>query len=231
MHLNNQKTTLENDPDLASISWVRLPRTFQMLFILSGCDYTSYFAGLGKAAFLNAFYQYSNFITGNKEEGSLSDNSGESETLYFKKHLSAFVALMCIQTPIQLFNSTTGQTSEERYQQWYRNIRGIVSDRICNEEKRMPSYTSLWRHWLRACWVAQMWQNSHKVDVYNALPSPEQSGWIRSSTGSYEVDWNSSNFQSTVQETIDFLIKGCSCKKGCKTKQCSCITERPSVWS
>ena len=229
VHLKNLKTALENDPDLASIPRERLPRTLQMLFILSGCDYTSYFTGLGKAAFLNAFYQYSNFITGNKVEGSLSDNSGESETkkgflsfvrlvgtLYFKKHLSAFVALMCVQTPIQLFISTTGQTSEERHQQWYGNIRGIVSDRICNEEERMPSYTSLWRHWLRACWVAQMWQNSHKVDVYNALPSPEQSGWKRSSTGSYEVDWDCSNFQSTVQETIDFLTKGCSCKKDVK---------------
>ena len=70
----------------------------------------TYFAGLGKAAFLNAFYQYSDFITGNKQEGSLSDNSSESEikggfllfvrligTLYFKKHLSAFVALRCVQ--------------------------------------------------------------------------------------------------------------------------------------
>ena len=50
-----------------------------MLFIASGCDYISDFAGIRKAAFLNAFYEYSNpfyeysnFITGNKQEGSLS---------------------------------------------------------------------------------------------------------------------------------------------------------------
>ena len=233
--INNLQTALDNDPDLASIDRERLPSTLQMLFIVSGCDYMSYFAGIGKAAFLNAFYHYSDFITGNKQEGSLSDSSSESEmkigflsfvrligTLYFKKHLSAFVALKCVQTPVQFFNSIAGQTIEERHELWYGNIRGIVSDRICSEEERMPSYTSLWRHWLRSCWVAQMWKNSPNRDVYGALPPPDECGWKKDSTGHYGFDWDSPNFQTTVQDTINFLTKGCSCKKDCKTKQCSC---------
>ena len=28
--------------------------------------------------------------------------------------------------------------------------------------------------------------------------------------------------QSRVTETINFLTKGCSCKKGCQTNQCGC---------
>ena len=133
--INNLQIALDNDPDLASIDRERLPSTLQMLFIVSGCDYMSYFAGIGKAAFLNAFYHYSDFITGNKQEGSLSDSSSESEmkigflsfvrligTLYFKKHLSAFVALKCVQTPVQFFNSIAGQTIEERHELWYGNI-------------------------------------------------------------------------------------------------------------
>ena len=79
MSINNLQIALDNDPDLASIDRERLPSTLQMLFIVSGYDCTSYFAGIGKAAFLNAFYQYSDFITGNKQEGSLSDSSSESE--------------------------------------------------------------------------------------------------------------------------------------------------------
>ena len=233
--LNNLKTALDNDPDLASINREGLLSTLQMLFIVSGCDYTSYFTGIGKAAFLNAFFHYSDFITGNTQEGSLCDNSSEREiktgflsfvrligTLYFKKHLSAFVALKCVQTPIQLFNSIAGDTVEDRHELWYGNIRGIVSDRICSEEERMPSYTSLWRHWLRSCWVAQMWKHSPKIDIYSALPPPEASGWKKGSTGSYEIDWDCSDFQTNVQETINYLTKGCTCKKGCKTKQCSC---------
>lgn len=54
--INNLKIALENDPDLASIDRERLPGIVQMLFIVSGCDYTSYFAGLGKTAFLNAVF-------------------------------------------------------------------------------------------------------------------------------------------------------------------------------
>ena len=95
----------------------------QIVLIVSGCDYVSFFSGLGKAAFMNAFYQYSTFITGGQEDGYLSDNSRKREdreglhafirligTLYFKKHLSAFVVLRNVQTPIQLFNSTSGKT-------------------------------------------------------------------------------------------------------------------------
>ena len=55
VNINNLKTALHDDPDLASIDRERLLSTLQMLFIVSGCDYTSYFAGIGKAVFLTAF--------------------------------------------------------------------------------------------------------------------------------------------------------------------------------
>ena len=138
------------------------------------------------------------------------------------RHLSAFVALKCAQAPLQLFNSITGHTIVQKHELWYGTIRRIVSDRICTEEERMPSYTSLWRHWLRSCWIANMWRNSPNRDVYGALPPPEEYWWKKDSTGQYKVDWESSEIQLTVEQTINFLTKGCSCKKGCKTKQCSC---------
>ena len=43
-----------------------------MLFICSGCDYVSYFSGLGKVAFLNT-YQHAPFISGNMLPGILSE--------------------------------------------------------------------------------------------------------------------------------------------------------------
>lgn len=45
------------------------------------------------------------------------------------------------------------------------------------------------------------------VDVYANLPNPEDS--------------DSSEHQTEVQQTINFLTKGCTCKKCCKNKQCS----------
>lgn len=73
LHLNNLVKALELDPDLACIPRLALGNVFQMLFISSGCDYVSYFAGQGKAAFFNGFFQHATFITGNQMCGSLSD--------------------------------------------------------------------------------------------------------------------------------------------------------------
>lgn len=89
--LNNLKTALDNDPDLASINREGLLNTLQMLFIVSGCDYTSYFAGIGNTASLNTFYHYSDFITGNTQEGSLCDNSSERE---IKRGFLSFMRLI-----------------------------------------------------------------------------------------------------------------------------------------
>ena len=154
-------------------------------------------------------------------------------TLYFKKNLTAFVALKALHTPVQVYNSITGLTEEDRHQKWYNEIRGIVSDRICTEVERVPSSVRgcrhfsewvrrLWRHWLWSCWIAQMWNNAPLSNVYHQLPPPEEYGWTRSTDGSYAVDWDCATIQAEIQDTINFLIKGCSCKKGCKTKQCSC---------
>ena len=144
-------------------------------------------------------------------------------TTYFKKHLSAFYTVKGLDTPEQLFHSiTTATTQDEQHKTWYKEIRTIISDRITNEEERPPSYIALWCHWLRSCWVCQMWKNSPTDQLYRDLSPPEQSGWERNENGDYSVDWDSPEACKQVQETIEFLIKGCSCRKGCHTRQCGC---------
>ena len=105
---------------------------------------------------------------------------------------------------------------------WLQQIQSVVNDRIATEEEKVPSLTSLWRHWLRTCWITQMWKNSILPDMYSSLPPPEENGWICPSDGTYEIDWEATEVQKTIQNTIDFLLKGCTCKKGCKTCICGC---------
>ena len=92
---------LEMDPELAGIPFSTLPQTMQRLYVATGCDYTSFFYGLGKATFLHYFYQYATFITKptNDKPGTLADVSLENNvyntgflaflrlvgTTYFKK--------------------------------------------------------------------------------------------------------------------------------------------------
>ncbi len=217
--LNNMLTALALDPDLASLPQHKLPEIFQFLFICSGCDYISYFAKLGKAAFFNVFFQHATFITGGQIDGLLSDISqGRIEkgflsflrligTLYFKKHYAAIVSLRGIETPVQLFNAHAHSYHDIKTQHliWYDDIRGIVSDRITSEEERMPSHTSMWRHWLRSCWVAHLWKNSPYADIFTSLSAPEHSGWLHQDDGSYTYEWECSQIQQRIKKQLTTL--------------------------
>ena len=93
------------DPDLATLQQEKLPSIMLQLYAITGCDYISFTAGLGKATFLSHFYQHANFITGiSARSGCLSQTSADDlnhgfltalrlyGTAYFKKHLAAAVS-------------------------------------------------------------------------------------------------------------------------------------------
>ena len=92
-----------------------------------------------------------------------------------------------------------------------------------SEEERVPSYTALWHHWKRVCWVSEMWNNSPQQDVMKEISLPEDSSWFLTADNKYAIEWESPEIEEQVQSSINFLVKGCSCKKSkCKTLQCSC---------
>ena len=229
LHLTHLLQALQKDPDLASLPRNKLGLILQSLFISTGCDFISYFKTIGKASFLNIFFQHAEFICGPQVPGCLDDTANPSNgflsfvrlvgTCYFKKHIAAFITLFSCETPVQLFNSL--ESSTEKHQIWLQKIRDTVSDRIVNEEERVPSYTALWRHWLRSCWVSRMWQNATLPNLFHSLPRPDDCGWIEKD-GKFSIDWEAPEVLEKVKTTIDFLIKGCSCKKGCKSKICGC---------
>ena len=37
------------------------------------------------------------------------------------------------------------------------------------------------------------------------------------------IDWDSHENLEKVKDTVGLLMKGCSCKRGCRTRQCSCV--------
>ena len=126
-------------------------------------------------------------------------------TVYFKKHLAAFNSQYGHEAPQHLFNSTV--TNEKRHQLWLQKIRESVAERIICEEERVPSFTALWCHWLRSCWISQLWQNSPSSDVYSELPPPHENGWLLHQNGSYTIDWEDPEVQQKIKGTIE---KGCT---------------------
>jgi len=133
-----------------------------------------------------------------------------------------FEAAKGYKTPIYLYNSIDASIqAEERHWQWLNQIREVVGTRIIHEEERVPSQTSLWWHWLRSCWISQMWQQSSQLEIYGSLPPPTEYGW-KLSDGNYITEWESPNAQQTIRDNIEFLLKGCTCKSGCNTMKCGC---------
>ena len=65
---------LRDDPDLAQLDSTIVPKVLQTLYVVSGCDYISFFSQIGKATFLRYFYLYASFISsGNEYPGTLAD--------------------------------------------------------------------------------------------------------------------------------------------------------------
>lgn len=92
----------EVDSDLNGIPTALKCQALQTLYVSTGCDYTSFLVGMGKASFLSTFFQYASFIASGDPPGSIGDVSLDKESLsffsfirlvgcaYFKSHTSAF---------------------------------------------------------------------------------------------------------------------------------------------
>ena len=50
--------------------------------------------------------------------------------------------------------------------------------------------------------------------MYSRLSPPETSRWFDNSNGTYAIDWEDPEAQDKIREMVDFLIKGCTSKKG-----------------
>jgi len=63
LYMNRFIQALNSDPDLARISPDQRVTIIQAIYIVTGCDYISYFKGIGIVYFLHVFYQHATFRT------------------------------------------------------------------------------------------------------------------------------------------------------------------------
>ena len=167
LSINNLLTALQNDPDLSQLPPCTRPQALQSLYVATGCDYTSFFVGLGKVSFLATFYQHASFIAGGSDPpGTIGETCLDSESpskfsflrlvgcSYFRQHTSGFK----LQTPEALYYSISDATScYDHHDKWLAKIRTIVRQRVDRENKSMPSTDALLLHWRRCTWVLGMW--------------------------------------------------------------------------
>ena len=230
LHLHSLVNALENDPDLSYLQPSLLPQIMQTLFVTTGCDYTSFFSGIGKATFLRYFFQHSQFISSGRDNahGTLADVSADIElgflsflrlvgVVYMKKHASGFNET----TPEAYFNRSfiATKTTQQNHEAWLKNIRQCIWDRIQFENEMIPNNDALHQHWRRVCWVLDLWA---QADSKVIVPKPlSDYGW-KVQENALVVDWDSDVNMDTVKERVERLLKGCGCKTGCQTRQCRC---------
>lgn len=174
LFLRQVDNALQNDPDLHGIPQEMRLQALQSLYVCTGCDYVSFFAGIGKVSFLSTFYQYATFIAGGLEApGSIGDVSLDNESpsclsffrlvgcTYYRKHASAFE----FASPVTLYRSITESNVHQKHELWLQHIRNIVWLRADSESKNMPSTSSLKLHWMRSLWIIGMWHKSVENDI------------------------------------------------------------------
>ena len=220
---------LRNDPDLAGLDPATIPKVIQALFVSTGCDYISFFHGLGKATFLRYFFQYSSFITGINSEGSLANVELQSNTyqkgflsflrlvgtVYFKKHSTGFET----QSPFGHFLKFSNSQAIMQHKAWIDDIRQNIADWATFDTSMIPSTEALFYHWKRTCWILHMWgQAGHKEMVLEPISN---FGWSVTSD-ILKVLWDTEENIQRVQERGSSLLKGCKCATGCTTRVCGC---------
>ena len=63
LHLNQLVDALESDLDLQCLPTEQIKGIIQVMYVLSGCDFTSFFYGLSKNSFLKTLFENSAFIS------------------------------------------------------------------------------------------------------------------------------------------------------------------------
>lgn len=233
LNLNLLIDLLKRDPDLAHIPELHIPRILQTLFVATGCDYISFFAGIGKAFFLKVFFEHAKFIAvdlsgpfvGSIANSDLCDQATVSQLAfirlvgcaYFKKHTNAFYG----HTPSSLMNSfdTDSLSPLEQHRKWLDHLRQTIWDRISSENETIPSFEALQYHWLRSCWVLHMWQQAESARM--VLAPLEGNGWLREE-GILNIVWDTPVNRLKVKQRVRLLMNGCGCKTGCRSGRCGC---------
>ena len=164
--LSNLPDCLNNDPDLARLSSEERLQALQTLFIATGCDYVSFFAGIGKISFLKVFYRHASFITGRTHPGSLTDTGPETRDQGFlaflrlvgAPYLNKYSTCFTHTSPDSHFHAfdNSDTNSYNQHVAWMDRIRETTWIRVSDPSEFLPSTEALRLHWYRCVWIANM---------------------------------------------------------------------------
>ena len=178
-----------------------------------------------QATFLKALYQRSHFITGEQMWGYFHKTHGESSSQSFFLHLSDLLEQRISKSlSLHLLPYTTTQ-------HLYNSL--IPAVHQCPKTSKMAtkhqnSHSGTDHYWGGTCTIIHhplqtLVMNMlvcSEEDMYSNFPSPESSGWLHNTNRTHAIDWEDPEIEDRISGTVIFLIKGCTCKKGCSSNKC-----------
>ena len=171
--LRNLLEALYSDPNLHGIPIDLRPQALQSLYACTGCDYVSFFRGMGKVSFLSTYFQYASFIAGGTEApgsiGEVTLDPNSPACLSFYRHDPDFWLRTSSKVKRALeaegLGTRLANNIVEKHEKWLQIIRKGIWQRVDTESKNMPSTAALKFHWMRCLWVLEMWQISTENDI------------------------------------------------------------------
>jgi hypothetical protein len=108
--------------------------------------------------------------------------------------------------------------------QFMRDVRQGTLFKSMELQGRMPTVGALWFHHLRALGVLERWAKWDERHVQE-LPITER-GLVILPDGSVGCRHDTVELEKLVKQTVNYLMKGCGCTKGCKAQSCACLKNK-----
>ena len=165
LSLHGLGDAVSRDPDMFDIPHEERLATLQSLYVLTGCDFTSFFSQISKSFFATTFFRFAAFICANTERlpGNLAETTTQESSflaflrlvgvVYFLKNLPAFRNQF--ESPIACYQSYTTQSEAPSQQHftWIKTLNAKIWERVDFEDTLIPSVEALRLHWMRSRWV------------------------------------------------------------------------------
>ena len=198
-----------------------LLQVFQMIYVTTGSDYTS-FSEIGKATFLCYLFQYAAFITAGNDldtPGTLAETQLKQDkyklcylafirllgTVYFKKHSSGFQT-QCPQAHFATFKDENLLIKEQNLK-WLDDIRQTIWYRTRFENEMIASDdASLEMLLLGSQYVETGRQKRNSTSASDIIEISY--GWCLKE-GELKVEWDTESNISTIRTRVYALTKGC----------------------
>ena len=175
LSLHGLADAVSRNPDMFDIPHEKSLAILQSLYVLTGCEFTSFFVQISKSFFATTFFRFAAFICAlnicqevllkeqHKNQASWHSWSQLVWCIFWK--LTSFRNQF--ESPIDCYQSYTTQSEvpSQQHFTWIKTLNAKIWERVDLEDSLIPSIEALWLHWMRSRWVLLYWRQTQCTHI------------------------------------------------------------------